>query len=207
MTLATNPEYSCCLYRPHKNIVTFILKCRDTCEIGQNGRIIRTIGEQCPPKNLFCPKKSVHFFFYLRSLLHTRLTEKKGLASCHGESGQDKRTFGVAQDNRQSRLTPSQQKKGERTIVNSPSTKKKVFPLCRFNNSARPDTTRAGVYPHDLSAVGNRPYFLNIRQPTPTIFIVGMTDVIPGSRTFSTNFTFSGHDIFSSQGVFFVNFV
>ncbi len=83
---------------------------------------------------------------------------------------------------------------------------KTIFLLCGFDNGTGPNTPGAGVYPHDLSFIGNRSYFLDIRQPTPTVLVMGMTDVIAGSRTFATDFTLSGHNIFSSQGVFFRKF-
>ncbi len=73
----------------------------------------------------------------------------------------------------------------------------------RFHNSARADATGTGIDPHSVTAVGYGTDFLQVGQPAAAILIMGMTDVISGSRLFSTNITDTGHNIFSPFKAFF----
>jgi hypothetical protein len=67
----------------------------------------------------------------------------------------------------------------------------------RLDNSTGTDTTGTDIHMHRAAGTGNCSDSLQIRQPAPTGFVVGMADIIPGRGAFATNFTNMGHDIFS----------
>lgn len=75
----------------------------------------------------------------------------------------------------------------------------------RFDNCTGTDATSADILTHSTSTAGYGPNFLQIRQPAAPVFIMGMTDIIAGRRSFTTNFTFTSHDIFSLQGCYSLN--
>jgi hypothetical protein len=75
----------------------------------------------------------------------------------------------------------------------------------RFDDSPGTNATSADPHTHSTSAVGYVPNFLQIRQPAAPVFIMGMTDIIAGRRSFTTNFTSTSHDIFSLQGCYSSN--
>ena len=60
----------------------------------------------------------------------------------------------------------------------------------RFNHGAGTDTTGANTDMHAIATGGGHSYPLQIRQPTPSVLIVGMAYIIAGGRAFSTNRTF-----------------
>ncbi len=70
----------------------------------------------------------------------------------------------------------------------------------RFNNCTGTDAPGADIHTHSSSAFGDSPNFLQIRQPAAPVFIMSVTDIITRCRSFTTNFTFTSHDIFSLQG-------
>lgn len=75
----------------------------------------------------------------------------------------------------------------------------------RFDNCPGTDTTSADIHTYSTSTVGYGPNFLQIRQPAAPVFIMGMTNIIAGRRSFTTNFTSTSHDIFSLQGSYSLN--
>ena len=75
----------------------------------------------------------------------------------------------------------------------------------RFDDCTGTDATSADIQTHSTSTLGYGPNFLQIRQPAPPVFIMGMTDIIARRRSFTTNFTFTSHDIFSLQGCYSLN--
>jgi hypothetical protein len=60
----------------------------------------------------------------------------------------------------------------------------------RLDNGAGTDTTGANPNMQAIAAGSSHPDPLQIRQPTPSVFIVGMAHIIAGSWAFSTNRTF-----------------
>lgn len=75
----------------------------------------------------------------------------------------------------------------------------------RFDDCTGTDATSADIHTHSTSTVGYGPNFLQIRQPAAPVFIMGMTDIIAGRRSFATNFTFTSHNMFSLQGCYSLN--
>lgn len=72
----------------------------------------------------------------------------------------------------------------------------------RFHNGTRADATGTGIDSYRPPAVGYGADFLQVGQPAAAILIMGMTDVISGSRFLPTNLTYTGHNIFSpSKGL------
>ncbi len=63
----------------------------------------------------------------------------------------------------------------------------------RLDNSPRSNTSRTNPCPHSTTTGGNHMNFLQVWQPTTTSFIVGMGNIIPGNRPFSTNLTYFSH--------------
>lgn len=61
----------------------------------------------------------------------------------------------------------------------------------------RAGTQTSGAHPNlfRVAARGSGSYTLQIRQPAPTIFIMGMAYIITGHRLFPADFTFTSHNI------------
>lgn len=55
-----------------------------------------------------------------------------------------------------------------------------------------------------MAAVSYGSDLLQVGQPAPFGFIMGMTDIIAGYRAFSTDFTFTRHDIYAPCNGLFV---
>ena len=67
----------------------------------------------------------------------------------------------------------------------------------RLDNSSGTDAAGAGIDMRSAAITGHCPNSLQIGQPTTTGLVMGVADIISGSRAFATNFTITGHDIFS----------
>lgn len=63
----------------------------------------------------------------------------------------------------------------------------------RLDDSPRSNTPCTNPCPHRTTTGGNHMNFLQVWQPPPTSFIVGMGNIIPGNRPFSTNLTYFSH--------------
>ena len=63
----------------------------------------------------------------------------------------------------------------------------------RFDYGAGTDAAGAYAYGLAVAAGCRHPDFLQIRKPAPTVFVVGMANVVAGSGFFSANFTFFRH--------------
>jgi hypothetical protein len=46
---------------------------------------------------------------------------------------------------------------------------------------------------HGVAAFGGHSYPLQVREPAPPVFVVGMTYIVAGHRAFATDFTFFCH--------------
>ena len=75
-----------------------------------------------------------------------------------------------------------------------------------FNHRAGTDTAGAGIDPHRAAAGIDRPHILQVRQPTAAGLVVGMTDIIAGQRSLSTNITYACHKYISLYEVIFYKF-
>src|SRR5665647_267091 len=62
-----------------------------------------------------------------------------------------------------------------------------------FNNSPGSNTSRTNRAPYSAATGGKHMNFFQVWQPTPTSLIIGMGDIIPGNRPFSTDFTYFRH--------------
>jgi hypothetical protein len=60
----------------------------------------------------------------------------------------------------------------------------------RLNHGTGTDTTGANTNMHAIATGGSHSYTLQIRQPTPSVLIIGMAHIIAGIGAFSTNRTF-----------------
>jgi hypothetical protein len=67
----------------------------------------------------------------------------------------------------------------------------------RLNNSPGTNTTGADLDMHRAAITGHHSNVLQVGQPAATGLVMGVADVIPGRGAFATNFTITGHDIFS----------
>jgi len=75
----------------------------------------------------------------------------------------------------------------------------------RFDDCAGTDATGTDTNTYSASTVGYSPNFLQVGQPAAPVLIMGMADIIARRRSFSTNFTYTSHDIFSLQGGYSLN--
>jgi hypothetical protein len=64
----------------------------------------------------------------------------------------------------------------------------------RFNNRTGTNTPGTGVNPRGTTTFCHHSNPLQIRQPTATILIIGMADIIASHRPLSTDITYSCHD-------------
>ena len=60
----------------------------------------------------------------------------------------------------------------------------------RLEHGSGTDATGAHANMHAITTGGGHSHTLQIRQPTPSVLIVGMTYIVAGGRAFSTNCTF-----------------
>lgn len=86
---------------------------------------------------------------------------------------------------------------------NSPAQYNRWIFSGRFDYSTGTDAAGASIDPSSPATVSYGPDFLQVWQPATTILIVRVAYVVTGNWTFSTNFTYAGHDIFSLNGIHF----
>ena len=67
--------------------------------------------------------------------------------------------------------------------------------LSRFDNFPGTQTTGADPYMYGVAALGSHSDALQIGQPAPPVFIMGMADIVACHRPLTAYFAFLCHDL------------